>query len=119
MTRINAESLSRMRDKEWEEKEKAYHEAAIAEINSIVRSYNGVAPFFVRRGYHSREGELERCYATSGSLILAELNLRQNSPTYTAKNGDLEAEQMTSSSAVEWQSLWFQVIASIRSLFRL
>jgi hypothetical protein len=118
LTRLNADSLSRMRDKEWEEKERAYHEAAIAEINAVVRSYNGVAPFTVRRGLYSREAELERCYATSGNLIMAELESRQSGSSYNPKYGEIEAELMTSNPAVERQSLWAQVMASIRSLFR-
>lgn len=117
MTRLSVDSLSRMRDKEWEEKERAYHEAAISEINAVVRSYNGVAPFSVRRGLHSREGELERCYATSGNLIIEELEARQNNTNYNPKSGEIEAEQMIPHSTVE-QSLWTQFMNSIRSLFR-
>ncbi|KAF8806177.1 hypothetical protein BYT27DRAFT_7212436 [Phlegmacium glaucopus] len=50
------------RDPEWVKREKAYHETAIAELNSHVRKYNGVAPYAVRRAYYTREMEIQRLY---------------------------------------------------------
>ncbi|CAG8767673.1 4204_t:CDS:2, partial [Acaulospora colombiana] len=76
-----AEGLSLMRDREWEEKEKSYHEHAIAELNTLVRRYNGIAPYAVRRGLHTREVELARCYETSGERILSELRAGQSQRT--------------------------------------
>ncbi|KAF8488995.1 hypothetical protein JB92DRAFT_3085329 [Gautieria morchelliformis] len=62
-----------MRDREWEGREKGYHEAAVREINALVRKYNGVAPYAVRRTYLTREAELQRMYTLGGEDILAEI----------------------------------------------
>ncbi|KAF8592294.1 hypothetical protein K439DRAFT_1324957 [Ramaria rubella] len=65
-----------MRDTAWETREKAYHEAALGEINALVRKYNGVAPYVVRRTYLTREAELERMYEACGEDILVEVRRR-------------------------------------------
>ena len=59
-----------LRDREWEERERSYHDAAIAELNSLVRKYNGLAPYSVRRTYYSREAELAKVYQDCGEDIL-------------------------------------------------
>ena len=56
------ESIQAYRDQEWEKREAAYHNAAIKEINSLVRKYNGMAPYAVRRAVYTVEGERERMY---------------------------------------------------------
>jgi DnaJ homolog subfamily C member 28 len=66
-----------MRDREWEARERGYHEEAIREINALVRKYNGVAPYAVRRTYLTREGELQRTYELAGEDILAALKRRR------------------------------------------
>src|ERR1700761_5152419 len=43
-----------LRDGEWETRERAYHDSALAEVNSLVRKYNGLAPYAVRRAYYVR-----------------------------------------------------------------
>jgi hypothetical protein len=48
------------RDKEWEVSERAYHESALAEVNTLVRKYNALAPYAVRRAYYVRDVELDR-----------------------------------------------------------
>ena len=68
--------ISSLRDSEWEARECAYHDAAIEEVNSLVRRYNGVAPYPVRRPYHDRKGELDRVYKESVDGILKGLEER-------------------------------------------
>ncbi|KAI0265080.1 hypothetical protein BC834DRAFT_193081 [Gloeopeniophorella convolvens] len=60
-------------DAEWEAREEAYHESALAEINSLVRKYNTLAPYAVRRPYYVRSVELRKAYEESGEEILQEL----------------------------------------------
>jgi DnaJ homolog subfamily C member 28 len=116
LSSLTEEKLSQMRDSEWEHKERAYHEHAVAEINSQVRRYNGLAPYSVRRGLHTVEGELARCYAKSGRLILDALKtdpksaVHGNSKTYTSELGGRSNEMPT---------LWYQLVQAMRSLFRL
>ena len=59
-----------LRDSEWEARERSYHDTALEEVNTLVRRYNGVAPYPVRRTYHDRQTELERAYKESGEDIL-------------------------------------------------
>lgn len=40
----------------------AYHDAALEEVNSLVRKYNGLAPYTVRRPYYVRSVELDKSY---------------------------------------------------------
>lgn len=65
-----------MRDAEWEDKERSYHETALDEVNALVRKYNGLAPYAVRRAYYMRAAELERAYRDAGEDILRGLEER-------------------------------------------
>lgn len=47
-------------DSEWEQKEKAYHDVSIRDVNNLIRKYNVVAPVSARRGLLIREWELDR-----------------------------------------------------------
>lgn len=69
--------LQALRDDNWEKRELNYHTAAIAEINALVRKYNTVAPYAVRRPLYTREAELERAYKESGEDILQGLEERK------------------------------------------
>ena len=58
-----------MRDPEWEERERSYHETALGEVNSLVRKYNAMAPYIARRSLYVRNVELERLYKESAKEI--------------------------------------------------
>jgi DnaJ homolog subfamily C member 28 len=62
-----------LRDKEWEAREKAYHESALAEVNALVRKHNALAPYAVRRAYYVRDVELDRAYEEGAEDIIQEL----------------------------------------------
>ncbi|PWN33816.1 uncharacterized protein FA14DRAFT_125284 [Meira miltonrushii] len=47
-------------DSEWEQKEQAYHDVGIRDVNNLIRRYNVVAPVSARRGLLIREWELDR-----------------------------------------------------------
>lgn len=47
-----------------------YHDTSIASLNALVRKYNGLAPYVVRRAYYQRERELERVYEVCGAEIV-------------------------------------------------
>jgi len=116
-SRFTASYLSNMRDTEWEEKEKGYHEHAVAEVNSLIRKYNGIAPYTVRRGLLTREGELKRCYEESGEKILAELRaMRTAASVGSVRN---TTQQDVNFSESNQPSLWQQLIHAVRILLRL
>jgi len=77
LSTLSASDLSKLYDHEWEQKERGFHEAAIEDINSLVRKYNGIAPYAVRRPYHNVKGELELCYEKSGEALLDQLKQRE------------------------------------------
>ena len=76
LPRLTLADVAVLRDAEWEEKERAYHETALDEINSLVRKYNALAPYAVRRAYYVRGAELERVYQEAGEDILRGLEER-------------------------------------------
>ena len=65
-----------LRDGEWEAREEAYHESALAEVNTLVRKYNALAPYAVRRAYYVRGVELNRAYEKGAEDIVQELARR-------------------------------------------
>ncbi|KAG1752497.1 uncharacterized protein EDB91DRAFT_1077874 [Suillus paluster] len=69
--------VTSLRDREWEDRERSYHDTAVAELNSLVRKYNGLAPYSVRRPYHSREVELAKAYQDCGEDILRGISERR------------------------------------------
>jgi DnaJ family protein C protein 28 len=75
-----------LRDVEWETREKSYHDSALAEVNSLVRKYNALAPYAVRRVYYVREVELAKIYQESGEEILQEIKGRLRGPGSRAKS---------------------------------
>jgi DnaJ family protein C protein 28 len=62
-----------LRDREWEAREKAYHESALAEVNALVRKYNALAPYAVRKVYYVRDIELNRAYEEGAEDVIQEL----------------------------------------------
>lgn len=70
LPKLTVGQVTALRDAEWESRERAYHEAAVEELNSLVRRYNGVAPYAVRRAYYTRMAELQRAYQDSAEDIL-------------------------------------------------
>jgi len=67
---LTLNDIKSFRDSEWVKREKAYYETAIAELNSHVRKYNGVAPYAVRRAYYTREVEIQRLHDDCAEDIL-------------------------------------------------
>ncbi|EPQ58913.1 hypothetical protein GLOTRDRAFT_69931 [Gloeophyllum trabeum ATCC 11539] len=70
LSSLTLSSVTALRDPEWEERERSYHITALDELNALVRKYNGVAPYSVRRPYYRIEEELEKAYRESGEEIL-------------------------------------------------
>ncbi|KAI0775873.1 hypothetical protein BD413DRAFT_610594 [Trametes elegans] len=70
LPRLMLEEVVAMRDPEWEARERGYHDTALEELNSLVRKYNGLAPYAVRRPYYMLSAELERVYRESAEDIL-------------------------------------------------
>ena len=75
-----------LRDREWEAREKAYHESALAEVNALVRKYNALAPYAVRRAYYVRDVELHRAYEEGAEDIIQELAERFRGSQAGARN---------------------------------
>ncbi|OCH94546.1 hypothetical protein OBBRIDRAFT_769647 [Obba rivulosa] len=67
---LSLADVTALRDAEWEVREQAYHDSALEELNALVRKYNGLAPYAVRRPYFVRGAELDRMYRDCGEDIL-------------------------------------------------
>ena len=71
LSRLTLGDIKAHRDPEWVVREKSYHDAAIKELNDLVRKYNATAPYSVRRNYYVREVEVEKLYVDCAEEILA------------------------------------------------
>ncbi|KAH7887496.1 hypothetical protein F5I97DRAFT_837424 [Phlebopus sp. FC_14] len=67
---LSFSTVTSLRDHEWEERERSYHDTAVGELNSLVRKYNAMAPYAVRRPYYTRDAELAKAYQDCGGDIL-------------------------------------------------
>ncbi|THV03359.1 hypothetical protein K435DRAFT_962521 [Dendrothele bispora CBS 962.96] len=70
LSRLTIADIQARRDKEWEKKEETYHDTAVEEVNALVRKYNGLAPYAVRRAYYMRKVEVERVYEECAEEVL-------------------------------------------------
>lgn len=70
--RLKSAVLTKQDQREWETKQKLYHELLIREINNIIRGYNIQAPPSARRGYLFLDEELENCCKSSVDEIKRE-----------------------------------------------
>ncbi|BGP37137.1 hypothetical protein JCM10450v2_001043 [Rhodotorula kratochvilovae] len=63
-------------DPAWEAKERAYHEASVSSLNELIRKYNIIAPYNVRRPLLALPAELKATFTSCAPLIAAELERR-------------------------------------------
>ncbi|CAL1700074.1 unnamed protein product [Somion occarium] len=87
LPKLTLADVTSLRDTEWEARERAYHDAAVEELNALVRKYNGLAPYAVRRPYYMRNAELEKAYRDSAEDILRGIAKRANTLATTPRNG--------------------------------
>jgi len=76
LRRLSPADIQALRDGEWEARERAYHESALAEVNALVRKYNALAPYAVRKAYYIWDVELGRAYEEGAEDIMRELDRR-------------------------------------------
>ncbi|KAF5371287.1 hypothetical protein D9758_004245 [Tetrapyrgos nigripes] len=70
LLRFSLTDIKNLRDAEWEKRERSYHDTAVEEVNALVRKYNGIAPYAVRRAYYMRSVEIEKVYGECAEDIL-------------------------------------------------
>lgn len=73
---LSLNDVKALRDPDWERREQSYHETAIEEINGLVRKYNALAPYAVRRPFYTRSVEVEKLYIECAGDILRALEER-------------------------------------------
>ncbi|KAF5387877.1 hypothetical protein D9615_000832 [Tricholomella constricta] len=81
--------IKAFRDAEWEQRERSYHQLALEELNALVRKYNGLAPYAVRRPYYIYSVEMEKLFEGCVEEILHQLTER-------AHGGESEMEPRSS-----------------------
>lgn len=92
--RLTMSDVLAHRDAEWENRERAYHDTALEELNSLVRKYNGLAPYAVRRPYYMLNVELEKAYQDCAEDILRGIAERANGQSVKLSTGpETEAEE--------------------------
>lgn len=70
LRRFTLDDIYKHRDSEWIAKERSYHETAISKLNVLVRNYNGLAPYAVRRAYYTQEAEIDNLYKECAPTII-------------------------------------------------
>ncbi|KAI0692555.1 hypothetical protein BC835DRAFT_1416483 [Cytidiella melzeri] len=95
LPQLSLAGVTSWRDPEWEARERSYHDTALSEINSLVRKYNAMAPYAVRRAVYTLESELDRAYQESGEDILQGIAERVNEQCLrtTVATADLDDER--------------------------
>ena len=97
LAKFTLSDVKSYRDKVWEQRETSYHEKAVDEVNSLVRKYNGLAPYAVRRPYYTRSVEVTKAYEDSAEDILRGVKERLTNVTGTgnqmggSKTSDMHA----------------------------
>ena len=107
-----------LRDPEWEKRERSYHEAALDEINSLVRKHNAMAPYIARRALHTLDIELERTYKESAKEIHQEVVAKLNGKggeTMPGSGRDDEVDDFTNAHGASLPSLG--IWAMVKELF--
>ncbi len=70
---ITLSRIEGLQDEEWFCRERSHHQAALEEVNSLVRKYNTLAPYAVRRPYYMLEMEVGRLFEECTEEIFSEL----------------------------------------------
>jgi len=107
-----------LRDPEWEERERSYHENALDEVNSLVRKHNAMAPYIARRALYTLSSELERTYKESAKEIHRELIAKlsgKSGETALGSGRDDEFDDFTNTHETSFPSL--SIWAMIKELF--
>ncbi|KAK0443877.1 uncharacterized protein EV420DRAFT_1622809 [Desarmillaria tabescens] len=73
LAQFTVSDVKRHRDPDWEMRERTYHDAAVEEVNALVRKYNGLAPYAVRRPYYNRSVEIGMLYENCADDIVKQL----------------------------------------------
>ena len=106
LTNLTLEKILAFRDAEWEARERAYHTTAMEEVNSLVRKYNGMSPYAVRRGHYALNVELERTFRESAEDILEGIAQRAKAgttgPSSSGAIWDDERESVQGSVDASW-----------------
>jgi DnaJ homolog subfamily C member 28 len=85
LSRDKFESSTLLGDKQWENRENSFHITALEEVNSLIRNYNSVAPYSVRKAYIDLQAELKRTYQVSWQIIREELTVRRTAALESTK----------------------------------
>jgi len=92
LNRLTVDYIMNLRDPEWQERERSYHETALGEVNSLVRKYNAMAPYIARRALYMRNVELERLCKESAKEIheklVSKLSGKGDGPTLGSGHDD-------------------------------
>ncbi|EMD40388.1 hypothetical protein CERSUDRAFT_130190 [Gelatoporia subvermispora B] len=99
LPKLTLADVTALRDAEWEAREQAYHDSALEELNALVRKYNGLAPYAVRRPYYMRGAELDKAYRDCGEDILRGLAERANARSGVTPGGVVDDLEERGSSA--------------------
>ena len=125
---LTLEQIQRRRDQEWVDREESYHEAAIAELNRIVRKHNGLAPYMARRPYYMRKVEVERLYEDCAEEILQRIRERElETPLLdsslsgqskglsgsSGSEGHLVGDGVLGGSFLQWLRVWLRRVLGV------
>ncbi|KAI0677182.1 hypothetical protein C8Q78DRAFT_961698 [Trametes maxima] len=125
LPRLTIDDVIALRDPEWGARERGYHDTAIDELNSLVRKYNGLAPYAVRRPYYMLKVELERVYREAAEDILKGIQERARGvsgrrPGYVASDREDEGGGGAGAGpGVDWngfslRALFHDLVAALR-----
>lgn len=120
---ISLADITPLRDAEWENRERSFHDQALEEVNGLVRKYNGLAPYAVRRAYYSRAAVLDKIYREAAQDILQGLadRVKATGPHNGLLSGNPEETERTvgSTASTPLPSLGFrEMVRDLWQTFR-
>lgn len=115
---LTLNEIKSFRDSEWVDREKAYHETAIAELNAHVRKYNGIAPYAVRRAYYTREEEIRRLYDDCAEDILRAIRDRAQETRLNGGGGSSPGRDNDPTTVARTDTEKLTFLQWLRHLFR-
>lgn len=116
LTRFTLADVKAVRDNAWMQRQQAYHDAAMKDVNDTVRKYNAIAPYAVRRPYYDRQKEVERLYEACAEDILGELQSRLSGKDEET-NATSPPPKIPDGTPLDLKTLWRVLVSKFVGLF--
>lgn len=100
---ITPEFVGTYRDSHWEIRERSFHTAALKEVNALIRNYNNLAPYAVRKAYVDLASELDTVFRKSQNNIFEDICYRRRCKKLSETTRESERERKEQENMGVWE----------------